>query len=154
MRHPETFASVELYRKVRDVLGSHNFRLPVRRFLLDLFDKGVMRKIVLDEDESENESIRTERAAQALYASPAHLLDNPVPKTVERISIWPHRKAVSQAPLCYRRTPVSVTCLHKLQPSLNPGSILPNPQPVIAPPKAGLLVKLDRSHMEEAERNN
>lgn len=65
MRHPETFASVELYRKVRDVLGSHNFRLPVRRFLLDLFDKGVMRKIVLDEDESENESIRTERAAQA-----------------------------------------------------------------------------------------
>lgn len=90
----------------------------------------------------------------AVYASPAHLLDNPVPKTVERISIWPHRKAVSQAPLCYRRTPVSVTCLHKLQPSLNPGSILPNPQPVIAPPKAGLLVKLDRSHMEEAERNN
>lgn len=65
MRHPEAFTSVELYRKVRDIMGSHNFRLPVRRFLLDLFDKGVMRKIVLDEDESENESIRTERAAQA-----------------------------------------------------------------------------------------
>lgn len=65
MRHPEAFSSIELYRKVRDMLGSHNFRLPVRRFLLDLFDKGVMRKIVLEEDESENESIRTERPVQA-----------------------------------------------------------------------------------------
>ncbi|KAL9596570.1 MAG: hypothetical protein Q9219_005697 [cf. Caloplaca sp. 3 TL-2023] len=65
VRHPEAFTSVELYRKVRDVLGSHSFRLPVRRFLLDLFDKSVMRRIVLDEDESENESIRTERPSQA-----------------------------------------------------------------------------------------
>ncbi|KAL8835699.1 MAG: hypothetical protein Q9170_003201 [Blastenia crenularia] len=64
MRHPEAFTSVELYRKMRDVLGSHSFRLPVRRFLLDLFDRSVMRRIVLDEDESEDESIRTERPSQ------------------------------------------------------------------------------------------
>lgn len=56
---------MELYRKVRDVLGNHNFRLPVRRFLLDLFDKNVMRRLVLDEEESENESIQTERPPQA-----------------------------------------------------------------------------------------
>ncbi|KAL8951614.1 MAG: hypothetical protein Q9222_002414 [Ikaeria aurantiellina] len=65
MRHPEAFASTELYRKVRDVLGNHNFRLPIRRFLLDLFDRNVMRNIVLDEDESENESIRTQRPVHA-----------------------------------------------------------------------------------------
>lgn len=47
------------------MLGSHNFRLPVRRFLLDLFDKNVMRRVVLDEEESENESILTERPSQA-----------------------------------------------------------------------------------------
>ncbi|KAL8924438.1 MAG: hypothetical protein Q9208_004046 [Pyrenodesmia sp. 3 TL-2023] len=64
MRHPEAFGSVELYRKVRDVLGVHNFRLPVRRFLLDLFEKNVMRRFVLDEEESENESIQTERPSE------------------------------------------------------------------------------------------
>ncbi|KAL8701160.1 MAG: hypothetical protein Q9201_005050 [Fulgogasparrea decipioides] len=65
VRYPEAFSSVELYRKVRDVLGSHNFRLPVRRFILDLFDRSVMRNIVLDEEESESESIRTERPPHA-----------------------------------------------------------------------------------------
>ncbi|KAI4242980.1 MAG: hypothetical protein LQ352_007123 [Teloschistes flavicans] len=65
VRHPEVFSSVDLYRKVRDVLGSHNFRLPVRRFILDLFDRSVMRNVVLDEEESENESIRTQRPPQA-----------------------------------------------------------------------------------------
>lgn len=64
-RHPEAFSSVDLYHKVRDVLGSHNFRLPVRRFILDLFDRSVMRNVVLDEEESENESIRTQRPPQA-----------------------------------------------------------------------------------------
>ncbi|KAL9587411.1 MAG: hypothetical protein Q9203_003524 [Teloschistes exilis] len=64
-RHPEAFSSVDLYHKLRDVLGSHNFRLPVRRFILDLFDRSVMRNVVLDEEESENESIRTQRPPQA-----------------------------------------------------------------------------------------
>ncbi|KAL9009230.1 MAG: hypothetical protein Q9173_005721 [Seirophora scorigena] len=57
-------AANDLNRQVRDLLGSHNFRLPVRRFLLDLFDKSVMRRIVLDEEESENESIQTQRPTQ------------------------------------------------------------------------------------------
>ncbi|KAL8971770.1 MAG: hypothetical protein Q9197_003104 [Variospora fuerteventurae] len=58
-------AATDLNGQVRDVLGSHNFRLPVRRFLLDLFDKDVMRRSVLDEEESENESIQTQRPPQA-----------------------------------------------------------------------------------------
>lgn len=32
------------------VLESHNFRLPVRRFVMELFDKNVMRHVVLDEE--------------------------------------------------------------------------------------------------------
>ncbi|KAL8750436.1 MAG: hypothetical protein Q9199_007070 [Rusavskia elegans] len=59
--HLEAFSSVELYRKVRDMLGRYRFHLPVRRFVLDLFNRSVIREIVLDEEESENESVRTER---------------------------------------------------------------------------------------------
>ena len=60
--HVEAFSSVELYRKVRDMLGRYKFHLPVRRFILDLFNRSVIREVVLDEEESENESIQTERA--------------------------------------------------------------------------------------------
>lgn len=33
------------------ILESHHYRLPARRFIIDLFDKDVMRRIVLEEDE-------------------------------------------------------------------------------------------------------
>lgn len=36
------------------ILDCHHFRLPVRRFVIDLFDKSVMRKIVLDEMDDED----------------------------------------------------------------------------------------------------
>lgn len=49
-KSPEQFTSVSLFRKVMLLLEKHNFRLPVRRFVIDLFDKSVMRRIVLDED--------------------------------------------------------------------------------------------------------
>ena len=35
------------------ILESHTFRLPVRRFILDLFDKSVMRRVVLDDEEDD-----------------------------------------------------------------------------------------------------
>lgn len=47
---PELFTSVALFRKIMLMLEKHNFRLPVRRFLIDLFDKTIMRRIVLEED--------------------------------------------------------------------------------------------------------
>ncbi len=50
----EKFKSTILFRKVMSILESHSFRLPVRRFVIDLFDKSVMRHIVLD-DESEDD---------------------------------------------------------------------------------------------------
>ena len=47
---PDLFTSVPLFRKIMLILEKHNFRLHVRRFLIDLFDKTVMRRIVLEED--------------------------------------------------------------------------------------------------------
>ncbi len=35
------------------LLEAHHYRLPVRRFIIDLFDKDVMRRIVLDDEECE-----------------------------------------------------------------------------------------------------
>ncbi len=47
---PELFSSVALFHKIMLILEKHNFRLPVRRFLIDLFDQTIRRRIVLDED--------------------------------------------------------------------------------------------------------
>lgn len=47
------FKQPRLFRKIMTILECHNFRLPIRRFVIDLFDKNVMRQIVLDEESSE-----------------------------------------------------------------------------------------------------
>lgn len=49
------FKQSRLFRKIMTILESHHFRLPVRRFVVDLFDKSVMRQIVLDEESSEED---------------------------------------------------------------------------------------------------
>jgi rapamycin-insensitive companion of mTOR len=49
-KHPDIFLQVELFRKTLVILESHHFRLPARRFALDLFDKSVMRRVVLEDD--------------------------------------------------------------------------------------------------------
>ncbi|KAF2432788.1 hypothetical protein EJ08DRAFT_114027 [Tothia fuscella] len=55
-KNPARFTKPELFLKVMAVLESHHFRLPVCRFVIDLFDKRVMRQIVLEEEESEESS--------------------------------------------------------------------------------------------------
>ncbi|KAF2473241.1 uncharacterized protein BDR25DRAFT_282590 [Lindgomyces ingoldianus] len=61
------FTKPAMFRKVMDILEAHHFRLPACRFVLDLFDKRVLRQIILDEededdsDSSESDS-ETERA--------------------------------------------------------------------------------------------
>lgn len=47
---PDRFRSTLLFEKVMRVLESHSFRLPVRRFVMELFDKNIMRHVVLDEE--------------------------------------------------------------------------------------------------------
>lgn len=56
-KYPDRFRSVDLFRKTLTILESHHFRLQARRFALDLFDKTVMRRVVLEEDSgSESDS--------------------------------------------------------------------------------------------------
>lgn len=44
------FQKPELFRKVMVLLSSHAYRIPQYRFVIDLFDKSVLRRIVLEED--------------------------------------------------------------------------------------------------------
>jgi len=52
----EQFTSVALFKKVMCVLEAHNYRLQIRRFVIDLFDRGIMRRIVLEDDEGLEEN--------------------------------------------------------------------------------------------------
>jgi hypothetical protein len=56
LRHKKAagFQSPALFRKVMVLLASHAYRVPQYRFVIDLFDKGVLRRIVLGEDDSES----------------------------------------------------------------------------------------------------
>ncbi|MCJ1350863.1 MAG: hypothetical protein MMC33_000844 [Icmadophila ericetorum] len=68
-KHPGTFSSVSLFKRIMVILQSHTYRLLVRRFVMEMFDKGVMRQIVLDEnsdDEDDEEPQATARPNLAL----------------------------------------------------------------------------------------
>jgi rapamycin-insensitive companion of mTOR len=48
-----------VFKQVLEVLSGHKYKLMACRFVFDLFDRGVLRKLVLEEeeeDESEGES--------------------------------------------------------------------------------------------------
>ncbi|KAL9608491.1 MAG: hypothetical protein Q9167_006685 [Letrouitia subvulpina] len=62
---PETFRSADLFRRLLTILNSHNFRLPVRRFVFDLFDRSVMRQIVLEEDTEDDGNDQASRPRTA-----------------------------------------------------------------------------------------
>ena len=47
------FRQAQLFKKIMVILECHQFRLGMRRFAIDLFDKSVMRQIVLDEESSD-----------------------------------------------------------------------------------------------------
>ncbi|KAL0265378.1 hypothetical protein SLS55_001344 [Diplodia seriata] len=49
------FQKPAMFHKVMAILELHHFRLPVCRFVIDLFDKNVLRQIVLEEEESSSE---------------------------------------------------------------------------------------------------
>ncbi|KAL1585605.1 hypothetical protein WHR41_05948 [Cladosporium halotolerans] len=50
------FASEALFRRALDVLSGHRFGVQQWRFVIDLFEKGVLRRIVLEEDEDSGSS--------------------------------------------------------------------------------------------------
>jgi hypothetical protein len=49
-KNPLRFQRTSLFLRVLHILELHHFRLPVCRFVIDLFDKKVMRRIVLEEE--------------------------------------------------------------------------------------------------------
>jgi len=49
LRHPA------LFKKIMTLLESHHFRLGVRHFVAELFDRSVLRRIVFEEDSSDEE---------------------------------------------------------------------------------------------------
>ena len=55
VKHAEAFSDVTLFQKTLTILESHHYRLQARQYILDLFDRGVMRRVVLEE-ELEDES--------------------------------------------------------------------------------------------------
>lgn len=55
------FRSPAMFFKVLKLLERHHFRLPVLRFVMDLFDKGVMRQIMLEESSDSDEAETTLR---------------------------------------------------------------------------------------------
>ena len=50
------FASDVVFKRALDVLSGHRFGVQQWRFVIDLFEKGVLRRIVLEEDESGSDS--------------------------------------------------------------------------------------------------
>lgn len=47
--------SPRLFQRVLQVLSSHRYKLPACRFVLDLFERGVLRKLVLEEDDDDDD---------------------------------------------------------------------------------------------------
>ncbi|KAI9723131.1 MAG: hypothetical protein M1828_004379 [Chrysothrix sp. TS-e1954] len=74
-KKPPGFQSPALFKKVMAVLDQHHFRLPALRFVIDLFDKDVLRRTVLEDSEDDDEGDTTIREAlpspaRALLSSP------------------------------------------------------------------------------------
>ncbi|MCJ1414186.1 hypothetical protein MMC32_000511 [Xylographa parallela] len=67
---PELFKSVAVFRRVMYIFECHRFRLPVMRFVIDMFDKNVMRQIVLEEESDDEDD---EDESQPTTAKPATL---------------------------------------------------------------------------------
>ncbi|KAI9826112.1 MAG: hypothetical protein M1832_000561 [Thelocarpon impressellum] len=53
-KKPPGFGEPRLFHKVMMILERHHYRLPVRRFVIDLFEKSVMRRLVLDEESDDD----------------------------------------------------------------------------------------------------
>lgn len=63
-KKPPQFQDDEVFRKVLWILERHHFRLPVCRFVIDLFDRKVLRRIVLEEDDDDDKDDDTENTTQ------------------------------------------------------------------------------------------
>jgi rapamycin-insensitive companion of mTOR len=76
VKRPELFKSTAIFPRIMYIFECYNFRLPVIRFVIDMFDKDVMRQIVLeegtDDDEAESQPMtaRPPLTAKPIHSSP------------------------------------------------------------------------------------
>ena len=54
-KRPELFKSIAVFHRVMYVFECHSFGLGVMRFVINMFDKDVMRHIVLEETSDDDE---------------------------------------------------------------------------------------------------
>ena len=54
-KKPPGFREADFFRKVMTLLERRRYRLPVRRFVIDLFEKTVKRRLVLEEDDADSD---------------------------------------------------------------------------------------------------
>ena len=50
IKHPDAFKQVPLFKKTLLILESQHIQLLSRQFVLDLFDKSILRRIILEAD--------------------------------------------------------------------------------------------------------
>ncbi|KAI9673408.1 MAG: hypothetical protein M1817_002870 [Caeruleum heppii] len=53
-KKPAGFRDPALFRRVMGILERHHYRLPVRRFIIDLFEKSVLKQVVLEDEASKS----------------------------------------------------------------------------------------------------
>jgi len=70
-KKPELFKSVAVFRRVMYIFECHRFRLPVMRFVIDMFDKNVMRQLVLEEEDDDDEDEEVESQPTTAKPFPA-----------------------------------------------------------------------------------
>ena len=58
------FSQVALFKKVMDLLESHHFRLTVRRFVIELFDRSVLRRTVFEEDSDDDKNMESDDSSE------------------------------------------------------------------------------------------
>jgi hypothetical protein len=55
IKKTQHFSSPILFRRVMEILEQHRFHLPVCRFVLDLFDRRVLRRVVFEESDDDDD---------------------------------------------------------------------------------------------------
>lgn len=53
-KQPAHFADTEMFRKTLIILDGHHYRLQAQHYILNLFNKGLMRRIIFDEEMGED----------------------------------------------------------------------------------------------------
>ncbi|KAF2457821.1 cytosolic regulator pianissimo [Lineolata rhizophorae] len=72
-KKPPGFRKPALFHKVMSILEAHHFRLQAYRYVINLFDRKVLRQILLEEDEDEDEDEEADEGRPAVNGDVARM---------------------------------------------------------------------------------